>query len=78
MRAKSVEMPVEERANELLAIINMVGYAIGVAGDLGVQEGVADLETARMKLVLELRQISFGDLTVEEMSRLARAPAGHC
>jgi hypothetical protein len=78
MRAKSVEMPVEERANELLAIINMVGYAIGVAGDLGVQEGVADLETARMKLVLELRQISFGDLTLEEMSRLARAPAGHC
>lgn len=71
-------MPAEDRADELMAIINMVGYAIGVAGDLGVQGGVADLEAARMKLILELRQIGFGDLSVEEMSRLARAPAGHC
>lgn len=78
MRMKRAELPAADRADELMAIINMVGYAIGVAGDLGVQDGVADLEAARMKLILELRQIGFGDLSVEEMSRLARAPAGHC
>lgn len=78
MLVKNVEMPVEDRADELLAIINMIGYAIGVASDIGVQDGVSDLQTARMKLVLELRQISFGDLSLDELSRLARAPAGHC
>jgi hypothetical protein len=78
MRARNVQIPVEDRVDELLAIINMIGYAIGVAGDIGVKDGISDLESARMKLVLELQQISFGDLSLDEMSRLARAQPGHC
>jgi len=78
MNSKSVQMAVEDRSDELLAIINMIGYAIGAAHDLGVPDGIADLETARMKLVLELRQLSFGDLSFDEISRLAHAPTGRC
>jgi hypothetical protein len=78
MLVGNLETAAEDRADELLAIINMIGYAIGVASDLGVPDGVSDLETARMKLVLELRQISFTGLSPEEVSRLARASAGRC
>lgn len=78
MLVRNVERLDDDRADELLAIINMIGYAIGVAGDIGVQEGLSDLKAARSKLVAELQQIGFPDLSPDELSRLARVPAGHC
>lgn len=78
MLVRNVEILDDDRADELLTIINMIGYAIAVAGNIGVQEGLSDLKAARSKLVAELQQIGFPDLSPDELSRLARVPAGHC
>ena len=68
----------EDQADELLAIINMIGFTIGAARDLGVDHGVDELEAARVKLVAQWREIGLPDLSLDELSRLARTAAGRC
>ena len=68
----------EDRAEELLAIINLVGYVTGVTRDLGLDDAVGDLETARLKLVSELQKTRFQDLDLGQVACAARTPAGHC
>lgn len=68
----------DDRAEELLAIINLVDYATGVTRDLGLDVAVSDLETARQKLVLELQKTCFQDLEPDQVRRVAGTAAGHC
>lgn len=68
----------EDQADELLAIINMIGFTIGAARELGVDDGVHELEAARVKLVAQWREIGLSDLSLDHLSRLARTAAGRC
>ena len=68
----------EDRAEELLAIINLVDYATGVTRDLGLEVAVVDLELAREKLVSELQKMCFQDLDLAQVARVATMPAGNC
>ena len=68
----------EDRAEELLAIINLVDYATGVTRDLGLEVAVVDLELAREKLVSELQKMCFQDLDLAQVARVAAMPAGNC
>ncbi len=70
--------PPEDQADELLAIINMIGFTIGAARELGVDDGVDELEAARVKLVAQWREIGLSDLSLDDLSRLARTTAGRC
>lgn len=68
----------DDRAEELLAIINLIDYATGVTRDLGFEDALGDLETARLKLVVELQKSRFQDLDLDQVFRVAGTAAGHC
>lgn len=74
----STGSPPEDQADELLAIINMIGFTIGAARELGVEDGVDELEAARVKLVAQWREIGLPDLSLNDLRRLARTAAGRC
>lgn len=74
----STGSPPEDQADELLAIINMIGFTIGAARELGVEDGVDELEAARVKLVAQWREIGLPDLSLKDLRRLARTAAGRC
>lgn len=74
----STGSPPEDQADELLAIINMIGFTIGAARELGVENGVDELEAARVKLVAQWREIGLPDLSLDDLRRLARTAAGRC
>ena len=68
----------EDRSEELLAIINMIGYAMGIARGLGVDGAAADLESARLKLVTQLQQEFIGAVSGDDIVHLANFRSGHC
>lgn len=74
----STGSPPEDQADELLAIINMIGFTIGAARELGVEDGVDELEAARVKLVAQWREIGLPDLSLNDLRRLARTATGRC
>ncbi|MBU0834101.1 MAG: hypothetical protein KKH33_17205 [Alphaproteobacteria bacterium] len=77
MKTSTGSLP-EDQADELLAIINMIGFTIGAARELGVEDGVDELEAARVKLVAQWREIGLPDLSRDDLRRLARTAAGRC
>ena len=68
----------EDRGEEFLAIINMIGYAMGIARDLGVNGAVSDLQAARLKLAAELQQELAGNLSGVDIVQLSSVQSGHC
>lgn len=78
MRNTDYEATVDNRSEELLAIINMIGYAIGVSQDLGARAAASDLQAARLKLASELQQELAVALTDEEIAGLSGLRVGRC
>lgn len=72
------EAMAEDRGEEFLAIINMLGYAMGIARDLGVSGAVSDLQAARLKLATELQHELAGNLSGADIVQLSGVQGGHC
>jgi hypothetical protein len=67
-----------ERMEEFFAIINMIGYAKGIAKDLGVPEAASDLEAASLKLAEELQSEIYGEYSTDDIAKFANALSGTC
>lgn len=78
MQHTEIEPVGEDRGEELLAIINMIGYAMGIARGLGVDGAASDLEAARLKLVAELQQGLTQTISGDDIVHLANFQSGHC
>ncbi|MCM2474638.1 hypothetical protein HGO38_14245 [Rhizobium sp. CG5] len=72
------DLQTSERQQELLALINMMGYAVGIAETLGVTTAATHLNTARQTLVSELQGDLTNTLSMDGIKRLASARAGNC
>ena len=72
------EISKQERVDEFLAVINMIGYAMGIARELGVPEAASDLQSAGLKLALEVRDDISDDCTSSDIIHLATSQGGHC
>ena len=78
MQDTEIEPVGEDRGEELLAIINMIGYAMGIARGLGVDGAASDLEAARLKLITELQQELVGTISGDDIVHLSHFRSGHC
>jgi len=71
-------LQVSERHQEFLALINMIGYAFGIAESLGASIAASHMDAAREALITELMGEFAGVLSTDGIARLAAARAGHC
>ena len=78
MRDTENEPMGEDRGEELLAIINMIGYAMGIVRGLRVEGAASDLEAARQKLITEMQQQLVGTISGDDVVHLAHFRSGHC
>lgn len=79
MEAKSKNTTFQrERMEEFFAVINMIGYAKGIARDLGVPDAASDLEAAGLKLTEELQTEIYGEYSTEDIAKFANALNGTC
>ncbi|HAT85100.1 hypothetical protein [Cohaesibacter gelatinilyticus] len=67
-----------ERMEEFFAVINMIGYAKGIAKDLGVPDAASDLEAASLKLAEELQSEIYGEYSTDDITKFANAISGTC
>ena len=68
----------QDRVDEFMAVINMIGYARGVAETLGVPDAASDLQSAGLKLALEIQREMSWNLTSKDIVDMAAAPHGRC
>lgn len=68
----------QDRVDEFMAVINMIGYARGVAETLGVPEAASDLQSAGLKLALEIQREMSWNLTSKDIVDMAVTPHGRC
>ena len=68
----------QDRVDEFMAVINMIGYARGVAETLGVPEAASDLQSAGLKLALEIQREMSWNLTSKDIIDMASTPHGRC
>jgi hypothetical protein len=78
MQDTEIEPVGEDRGEELLAIINMIGYAMGITRELGIDAAASDLAAARLKLITELQQDLVGTISGDDIVHLANFRSGHC
>lgn len=78
MANSTIDLQTIERQQELLALINMTGYAVGIAETLGIAAAAMHLDTARQTLVSELQGELSHELSAENIKRLASARTGSC
>ena len=67
-----------ERDQELLALINMTGYLMGVAGAVGASSALEHLNAARDALAAELECQDGNTLSKDKLLHWASARAGSC
>jgi hypothetical protein len=77
MIRKGANVPLTERHEEFLALINMIEYTVGAAASLAAESAAKQLEIARKRLLTELQSEVTSILSTEEISQLATR-AGHC
>lgn len=68
----------QDRVDEFMAVINMIGYARGVAETLGVPAAASDLQSAGLKLALEIQREMSWNLTSKDIVDMAVTPHGRC
>ncbi|TLP43134.1 hypothetical protein FDK21_18125 [Cohaesibacter sp. CAU 1516] len=68
----------QDRVDEFMAVINMIGYARGVAETLGVPGAASDLQAAGLKLALEIQREMSWNLTSKDIIDMAVTPHGRC
>ena len=68
----------QDRVDEFLAVINMIGYARGVAETLGVPAAASDLQSAGLKLALEIQREMDWKLSSHDIKDMATTPLGRC
>nr|WP_321446154.1 hypothetical protein [uncultured Cohaesibacter sp.] len=68
----------QDRVDEFMAVINMIGYARGVAETLGVPDAATDLQSAGLKLALEIQREMSWNLTSKDIVDMAATPHGRC
>ncbi len=68
----------QDRVDEFMAVINMIGYARGVAETLGVPDAASDLQSAGLKLALEIQREMSWNLTSNDIIDMAVTPHGRC
>lgn len=73
-----IDLQTSERQQELLALINMIGYAVGIAESQGINAAAAHLNAARQILASELQDEFSSGLSMENIKRLASARPGNC
>ncbi|QLF71955.1 hypothetical protein FE840_020370 (plasmid) [Peteryoungia desertarenae] len=67
-----------ERDQELLALINMTGYLMGVAGAVGASSALEHLNAARDALAAELESQNGNTLDKANLLHWASARTGSC
>lgn len=73
-----LNLDMNERRDEFFALINIIGYAAGIAHSLGTSSAVAHLDAARQALVAELQSEFPSILSKDSITQAASARAGHC
>lgn len=71
-------MQTPDRREEYLALINMLGYAQGIARTLGASSAASHVDSARQTLVALLQSEFPSGLSDDGVKRLATATPGHC
>ena len=68
----------QERVDEFLAVINMIGYAMGVAESLGVPDAASDLQAAGLKLAVEIQREMSWEISSQDVVHMASSQQGTC
>jgi hypothetical protein len=78
MTRTDLDMQMNERRDEFFALINIIGYAAGIAHSLGASSAVSNLDAARQALVADLQAEFPSVLCKDGIAQAASARAGHC
>lgn len=73
-----LDIQMNERRDEFFALINIIGYAAGIAHSLGASSAVSHLDAARQALVSDLQSEFPSILSKDGIAQAASARAGHC
>lgn len=68
----------DEKREEILALLNMMGFAFASAESVGATTAAHHIEAARSALLTELTDGLSGLVTRDGIARLARTRPGHC
>jgi hypothetical protein len=78
MKRRELDVQTQDRREEYLALINMLGYAQGIARSLGATSAAGHVDSARQTLVAALQTEFPSNLSDDGVKRLAAATVGHC
>ena len=78
MRQSEAELAAFDRHQEFLALLNMCGYARGIAEQLGATAATSHIDAAREALLADFSEEFGGEFTMDKLPRLAPNRAGHC
>ncbi|MCO5732374.1 hypothetical protein [Rhizobium sp. SSA_523] len=78
MTLADLDVEMHDRREEYYALINMLGYAQGIAQTLGAKVAADHADAARQILVAALQEEFPSPLTKDGVMRLAATSAGHC
>ncbi|MGF9694329.1 MULTISPECIES: hypothetical protein [unclassified Rhizobium] len=78
MNRSEIDLECNERREEYFALINMIGYAMGIAESLGASSAASHIEAARQALVSDVQSELSGILSKDGVIQLSTLRAGHC
>ncbi|MGE6740301.1 hypothetical protein ACQKGC_08525 [Allorhizobium pseudoryzae] len=78
MKRRELDVHTQDRRDEYLALINMLGYAQGIARTLGAASAATHVDSARQTLVAALQTEFPSNISDDGVKRLAAATLGHC
>lgn len=78
MTAIETTMRPDEKRDEILALLNMMGFAFASAESVGAAKAASHIEAARNALLTELTDGMSGIVSRDGLARLAGTRAGHC